>query len=136
MKRKMKKRTKGLLIVLSVIVVLTAACVSMVSIANTNIETLNSINMGDIGDIDFSNIPDGTYEGSRLFFPVYAKIRMQVKDGKIVDIEMLRALHGEGRGAEAIFNDVADRQSLQVDAVSGATLSSKVTLLAIKDALK
>lgn len=38
--------------------------------------------------------------------------------------------------AEAIANDVLDAQSLEVDAISGATLTSDTVLKAIEDALR
>jgi uncharacterized protein with FMN-binding domain len=44
--------------------------------------------------------------------------------------------NGQGEAAEVIPQMVVDAQSLQVDAISGATFSSKVILLAIEDALK
>ena len=51
-------------------------------------------------------------------------------------IEVLKHSHGPGHGAGAIIDRVIAAQSLKVDAVSGASLSSKVMLKAIEKALE
>jgi uncharacterized protein with FMN-binding domain len=82
-----------------------------------------------------TSIMDGVYEGTQDNAPVMAKVRVEVKDGRIDSIEVLKHTHGPNKGAEAIVGRVLAAQSLEVDAVSGATLSSKVVLKAIERAL-
>jgi uncharacterized protein with FMN-binding domain len=48
----------------------------------------------------------------------------------------LKHVNGKGTAAESIPETVVEKQTLQVDSVSGATYSSKVILLAIETALK
>ncbi len=88
-----------------------------------------------IADVKPASIKDGTYEGTQRNLPISAKVRLELQGGRIVSIMVLEHHHGSGRGAEAIVERVIDSQSLEVDAISGATLSSKVLLKAIERAL-
>jgi uncharacterized protein with FMN-binding domain len=54
---------------------------------------------------------------------------------EITEIVITRHDNGQGQAAEAIIDDVTSEQTLLVDAIAGATYSSKVILLAIHDAL-
>ncbi len=88
-----------------------------------------------IGEVDLSQVPEGSYEGSASAVLVSAEVRVTVADHKITRIDLLRHEHGRGKAAEVIVDRVQEAQSLQVDFVSGATASSKVILKAIEDAL-
>jgi len=81
-------------------------------------------------------VKDGTYEGSEKIFPVTASVRVTVSAGRISDIVMLSHSHGPNHGADAILPRVIEAQSLGVDAVSGATYSSKVVRKAVENALR
>ena len=89
-----------------------------------------------IDDVDVATVKDGSYSGTVRILPVTAKVRVTVKDGAITDIVLVRHFHGPDHGAEAILGRVVKAQSLRVDAVSGATYSSKVVLEAIEAALR
>jgi uncharacterized protein with FMN-binding domain len=89
-----------------------------------------------IEDITVRDVKDGTYEGDQSNVPVTAKVRVTVKEGRITDIELLGHSHGPGHGADEILDRVMAQQSLKVDAITGATYSSKVVLKAIEKALK
>lgn len=104
---------------------LLAGCDPVRDIGNLTIET-----------IDFTTVKDGTYTARQNNFPVTAKIEAVVKDGVVLSVKILRHFHGPDHGAEQISARIVERQSLSVDAVSGATLSSKVILKAVETALK
>lgn len=89
-----------------------------------------------IEDVDVASVRDGVYTGSVRILPVTATVRVTVKDGAVADIDLLRHFHGPDHGAEQIIGRVVAAQSLAVDAVTGATYSSKVVLKAIEQALK
>jgi len=89
-----------------------------------------------IDDVDPAAVRDGEYSGTVRILPVTATVRVTVKDGAITGIDLVRHFHGPGHGAEGILGRVVETQSLQVDAVSGSTYSSKVVLKAIESALK
>jgi uncharacterized protein with FMN-binding domain len=129
----MKKRTKVLLVILAVIIVLAAVAALLMSRVGKNLSALNDIS---IEDLDFSDIADGSYTGHYKCFPVEAEVCVTVAGGRIADIELIKHVNGQGRPAESIVGTVAQKQTLQVDTVTGATYSSKVILLAIEEALK
>ena len=131
--KRMKKSVIVKLIVLIAIVTIIIGVLIFFSNTRKNLDALNDIR---IENIDLSAVPDGTYEGSYDSFPVSVTVEVTVRDGKIGDIILVRHVNGQGQTAEAIVDEVIKQQSLQVDAVSGATYSSKVILLAIVDALK
>ena len=90
----------------------------------------------NIKSVDLSNVHDGTYTGSCDAIFVGAEVEVTVKDKKITDIKLLNHKTEKGKPAEVIVDDVKNKQSLQVDAISGATNSSKVILKAIENALE
>lgn len=89
-----------------------------------------------VSNISPTAVKDGTYEGEQTNKPITATVEVVVKDGAIMAIEVLKHSHGPGHGAGAIIDRVIAAQSLKVDAVSGASLSSKVMLKAIEKALE
>jgi uncharacterized protein with FMN-binding domain len=58
-----------------------------------------------------------------------------VSEGRITWVDILRHEHGRGEAAEAITAHIVDGQTLAVDVISGASLSSKMILKAVEDAL-
>ena len=54
----------------------------------------------------------------------------------IRDIEILKHECGKGRRANEIVNDMIEKNDIEVDAVSGATMSSEVIKAAVRDALR
>lgn len=89
-----------------------------------------------ISNVDLSKIPDGTYSGSYDAMRIAADVSVTVSNHKITDIKLLRHKNERGQKAEVIPQRVVASQSLKVDAVSGATNSSKVILKAIENALE
>ncbi len=85
---------------------------------------------------DLSEILNGDYIGEYSILPVHVKVKVSITDHRIVDIAILQHDNGLGSTAETITTDVIERQSLDVDAISGATVSSKCILKAIENALE
>lgn len=90
----------------------------------------------DIGTIDFALLQDGTYEGSHDGGMVKATVKATVAGRAVTSIEILKHDCGTGKAAERIVEDVVRRQSLDVEAVAGATYSSRVILKATENALE
>lgn len=88
-----------------------------------------------IGSVDLGSIEDGVYLGEHNTRLVSAQVKVTVKNHQIASIEIMKHENGRGKPAEEIVDAVVRAQSLQVDAVSGATVSSKVILKAIENAL-
>ena len=89
----------------------------------------------EVGSIDLANVSDGSYVGEYKAFPVTAVVRVDVANHQIATITIEKHDCGKGEKAEMITEDVLKAQSLDVDVVSGATLSSKVILKAVEVAL-
>ena len=96
---------------------------------------LNQLAESPILDVDISKLADGVYTGNYHVFPVTAEVKVTIQDHKIAGIELTKHINGRGAKAEIILSKVVEAQSLTVDAVSGATYSSKVILKAIENAL-
>ena len=82
---------------------------------------------------------DGIYEGSGDGFGGEIKVRLTVKDNKLEKVEILSAENETKdylESAKKILDDAIDKQSVDVDMVSGATLSSNGIISAMKDAIK
>ena len=88
----------------------------------------------EISNVDFTQFEDGIYTGSYSAFPISVKLQLTLKDHRITEIILMEHLNGQGKGAEVITDKIIETQSLEVDAVTGATFSSKVILKAVEDA--
>ena len=89
-----------------------------------------------IGMPDLGRIPDGTYTGTELVFPVRAKVAVGVQGGRLSSFTILGHFSSShGKPAEQLASIVLEKQTLLVDAVAGATISSKVILKAAENAL-
>lgn len=87
-------------------------------------------------DIAISRVADGTFEGEYDVGYIYAKVSVVVQAGEIKTINILEHRNERGKPAERVAEAVIEEQSLNVDAVSGATNSSSVIKKAIENALK
>lgn len=87
-------------------------------------------------EVDITQVQDGIYEGEYDAGYIYAKVQVEIKAGKIVSLSLLEHRNERGKPAEVILDEVMEKQQIDVDAVSGATNSSKVIKQAITNALK
>lgn len=87
-------------------------------------------------NIKLSDIKDGTYIGNCNVNLISAKVEVVVNSGKITNINILEHKNERGQKAEKVIDEVLNEQKIDVDAISGATNSSKVIKKAIEDALK
>lgn len=87
-------------------------------------------------NIDLQQIRDGDYSGEYDAVIVKAEVLVKVRDHCITAIDLVRHDNGRGKAAEVLIDTVLARQSVVVDAISGATSSSMVILEAIESALK
>jgi len=87
--------------------------------------------------LDHAKLIDGTYEGSYRGGPNKASVQVTIKDNSIVNIEILQHQAWRGGIAEAtIVERIIANQSTKVDAVSGATNSSRVIMNAVQNAIE
>jgi len=86
--------------------------------------------------IDLSKVEDGTYEGHSELGPVIVDVKVTVKKGKIAEIEIVNHQNGLGQSANVIVDEMVDKNAYDVDAVSGATVSSEIIMNAVNNALQ
>lgn len=89
-----------------------------------------------VGVMDLEKVEDGTFTGEFKAFPVEVIVDVEVMDHALSRISIIEHINGQGKDAESITDEILDKQSLQVDTVSGATYSSIAILKAVEDALK
>ena len=120
-----------------VITVLTGLALLMVfAVAVLMIRMNNQVNDFDTTSIDVTKVADGLYEGHSETDLVKADVRVTVLNGEIKDIEIVRHICGKGKPAEAMTESMILNNDVEVDAVSGATYSSKVIKDAVRNALR
>lgn len=90
-----------------------------------------------IGDIDLSRIPDGVYKGAEKYLVFTTQVTVRVKDHRITDIDVFEARGGKYvENAEKVTRNILEKQSLDVDTITGATVTSRAIIKAVENALK
>lgn len=127
----MKRRVKAVLIALSILTLIVVAMVAVFMI-----RMYSQVNDFDTTSVDVTKVADGVYEGQSETDLVKADVRVTVLNGEIKDIEIVRHMCGKGKPAEAMTESMILNNDVEVDAVSGATYSSKVIKDAVRNALR
>lgn len=88
--------------------------------------------------IDFSSVPDGVYTGKGRGFGGDITVKVTFAGGKLTALEIVS--HSESPNVSDPAIDklpqlIIDQQTAEVDAVSGATMTSEGIIAAVKDAL-
>jgi uncharacterized protein with FMN-binding domain len=90
--------------------------------------------------VNFGKLNDGTYHGAYaggMYKWRANECQVTVSSGKVTDIQMVGSKDPGGKNTqhEELYDRVIKAQSLQVDTISGATLTSKAYLQAVENAL-
>ncbi|WOO35834.1 FMN-binding protein [Anaerocolumna sp. AGMB13020] len=104
-----------------------------ISLVNSSKKSLTDM---EYEEVDMSKVADGVYFGEVDAGLVYVKVSVTIKDNKIINIRILKHKNGLGGKAESIVTEMLQQNSYNVDAVSGATLSSEAIKSAVSKALK
>ncbi len=90
-----------------------------------------------IHDVDLNKVEDGIYQGEFSGGRWKNKLEVTIQDHQITDIELLKATKSSGMAdiGEKVVHQVKEKQSLQIDTVSGATVHTKAILKSIENAL-
>jgi uncharacterized protein with FMN-binding domain len=87
--------------------------------------------------VDHARLRDGIYEGSSRGGPNKVSVQITIRDSSISEIEILEHQAWRGGIAEkTIVARIIANQSTSVDAVSGATNSSRVIMNAVQNAIE
>ena len=117
--------------IILVVAILLVVCVKV----GADFLTKRTLKKVKINEVPISQVADGEYVGEAQIKPVSAKVNVQVENGKITDIEIKDHMTGLGKNGEKIIDQIINKQSLDVDAISGATQSSVTITKAGENAL-
>ncbi|MDO4459727.1 MAG: FMN-binding protein [Clostridia bacterium] len=128
----MKKR---ILIIVLAVVILAGAVGGSLYLRSIK-DYKDKVNALTFTEIDLNTVEDGTYFGECDTGVVKAKVEVVVTNHNIDRITLLEHKNGKGKPAEAVISDMIEKQSTDVDAVTGATCSSKIIRKAVENALE
>ncbi len=132
-----KRRKMGWIIALIIVAVLGAGgLIGWQYIAREHKEAMSL----PLNAVDFSKLADGVYTGEYeggMYKWRTNKAEVTVSGGKVTGITLLSSKFGEdpSQYVDPLYTQVIGKQTLQVDAVSGSTLTSKAALQAVENAL-
>jgi uncharacterized protein with FMN-binding domain len=99
---------------------------------------MGEIKAMSIKDIDIARLPDGEYRGSFSRGRWSYDVTVKVAAGAIASVSVNSAARWEQENTkftDALVSALVARQSLRIDAVSGASVSTKAFLKAVENAL-
>ena len=88
---------------------------------------------------DLTDKADGTYRGEVDFTgtPIKVVLDVTLLDQVITSVNIIKHISSPiGKKAERIIDEIIEQQSLDIDVVSGATVSGKAILKAVEKALE
>ena len=89
-------------------------------------------------EVSTDNLRDGEYEGTATGYGGPLTVRITIKDGKLTDIKVISQTETPEyfNRAKAVIDNILSSGSVDVDSVSGATISSNAIKKAVADALR
>lgn len=86
---------------------------------------------------DASAYKDGTYYGTGKGFAGTMKVKVDISGGKIASISIVSTKDGNSyvKSSSSLLDTIVEKQSTNVDTVSGATFSSRGIIAAVRSAL-
>ncbi len=89
------------------------------------------------GSIDFGSIPDGTHRGLFTYGAFNFIVEVVAENGRVTTINVVQNRDNQqSEDAVAVLARIVEAQSLDVDAVSGATATSRALTKAVENALR
>lgn len=127
-KRQIKQKTVAMILVPLIAI--------GIVIATINAMNLNKIRNMPIKNINITKVSDGIYKGEAQAGNYTYKVRVTVENHKIVNIEGLDNRKSPYvTYAEGVFTKIIKQQKIDVDAITGATTTSKAFMKAVENAL-
>jgi uncharacterized protein with FMN-binding domain len=123
-----RKVRKGLLITLGVVLVLVGA------MAIASFPGMGAVRRTQVAAVDLSRVADGSYEGAFIAGRFRYAVSVDVKENRITAVS-LQDPAKENDVTRAIAAAIMDRQTVVIDAVSGASLTTRAYTRAVEIAL-
>lgn len=142
---KRKGKTKMWITIVVIVAILGGAALAGILADAPGRREIGELTFSDVG---FKNLRAGTFIGEYKGTKAHTrdvKVEITVSGGEISDIKVLKgALSKDGTSAELtggrsvddLFNSAVQSQTLKVDVISGATITSKAHLKALENALE
>lgn len=131
----MKQKRKRILLYSAVILLLIGLIFLSIYIKGV-LDYRKAVNEIAFDNINISDVADGIYFGECDVNFIYAKVEVTVESGEIICIDILEHKNGRGKSAESVIDEIVNEQKIDVDAVAGATNSSKVIKKAVENAIR
>ena len=117
-------------VILGIVLLGTSGCLSLTASMKKRLAKIeNEV-------IDMETVEDGIFEGHSELDPVKVDVKVLVKNHKLIKVELLRHECGLGHPADVIVDKMIEQNTWDVDAVSGATVSSEIIKNAVNKALR
>jgi uncharacterized protein with FMN-binding domain len=101
-----------------------------------NRAVLREVRSMELAPVDIAGVPDGTYVGTFTYLSSVQTVRVHVANGTITRIDVLDGSDtNHGLRGRTVLDRVIAEQRVNVDAVGGATTTSKAYLKAVERAL-
>ena len=117
-------------VILGIVLLGTIGCLSLTASMKKNLAKIEN------KDIDMETVEDGIFEGHSELAPVKVDVKVLVKNHKLIKVELLCHECGLGHPADVIVDKMVEQNTWDVDAVSGATVSSEIIKNAVNKALR
>ena len=117
-------------VILGIVLLGTIGCLSLTASMKKSLAKIEN------EDIDMETVEDGSFEGHSELDLVKVDVKVLVKNHKLIKVELLRHECGLGHPADVIVDKMVEQNTWDVDAVSGATISSGVIKNAVNKALR
>ena len=117
-------------VILGIVLLGTSGCLSLTASMKKNLAKIEN------EDIDMETVEDGIFEGHSELDLVKVDVKVLVKNHKLIKVELLRHECGLGHPADVIVDKMVEQNTWDVDAVSGATVSSGIIKNAVNKALR
>lgn len=89
-----------------------------------------------IHEVPLDEIKDGRYQGVCDVDFIKAKVQVDVQKHQLKEIKFIEYKYDRGKKAMRLIDVMVKEQKIKVDAISGATNSSKVIQKAVENALE
>jgi uncharacterized protein with FMN-binding domain len=131
----MLKKILIAILVIVIIIIIVGAVFYIIKVRPMTKE-VNAIRQMEITNVDLNKVADGVYPGDFTYGGFTYEIEVSVKGHKIENIKILKNRDTKyAKMAEGVMEKIMLAQSLKVDAVTGATTTSKALMKACENAL-